>query len=109
MAVLRAGEQGNLTFEEQRDNLAAQKTWSWGELVLDFVLQAALLLGLAALSVWLWPHGLFDTPAGLIKPVDWLRAAGAVWIGSLCIFLFYFVVVEPAVALMGKKAERNSG
>ncbi len=103
MAVLRAGEQTNLSFEEQRDNLAAQKTSRWGELVLDFLLQAALLVGLAAFSIWLWPTGMLDTPVGSIKLGDWLFAAGAVWVGMLCVFVFYFVVVEPAMALMGKK------
>ena len=103
MAVLRAGEQTNLTFEEQRDKLAAQKSAGWGELALDFVLQAALLVGLAAFSIWLWPSGMLDMPVGSIKLGDWLFAAGAVWVGTLCIFLFYFVVVEPAMALVRNK------
>ena len=103
MTVLRAGEQTNLSFEKQRENLAAQKTSRLGELVLDFVLQAGLLVGLAAFCVWLWPSGLLDTPGGSIKLGDWLFAAGAVWVGMLCVFVFYFVVVEPAIALVGNK------
>ena len=97
MAVLRAEEQTDLSFEAQ----------SWGELVLDFLLQAALLVGLAALSFWLWPTGMLDTPVGLIKLADWLWAAGAVWVATLCVFLAYFVVVEPAMALMASKDKRD--
>jgi hypothetical protein len=103
MAVLRAEEQTNLTFEEQR----AQNTSSWGERVLDFVLQAALLVGLAALSFWFWPTGMLDMPVGSIKLGDWLMAAAAVWVATLCVFLFYFVVVEPAMALLGNKDTRE--
>ena len=107
MAVLRAEEQTNLNFEAQRDTLAAQQASSWGERVLDFLLQAALLVGLAALSFWLWPIGMLDTPVGLIRLGDWLSAAAAVWVATLCIFLVYFVVVEPAMALMANKDTRE--
>jgi hypothetical protein len=102
MAVLRAEEQANLSFDEQRDKLAVQKTSSWGERMLDVLLQAALLVGLAAFSFWLWPIGILDTPVGLIKLGDWLWAAGAVWVATLCVFVVYFVVVEPARALLRK-------
>lgn len=98
MAVLRAGDQTNLTLKEH-----------WPELVLDFLLQAALLTGLAALSVWLWPNGMLDRPVGLIKLVDWLWAAGAIWVAMLCVFTFYFVVAEPVIALMAKKDPDSAG
>ena len=83
----------------------ASEPWDWPELVMDFLLQVALIVGLAAFSVWLWPAGMFDTPVGLIKLGDWLWAAGSLWVGMLCVLVFYFVVAQPVIASLKKRDE----
>jgi hypothetical protein len=77
----------------------ASGAWNWSELVIDFLLRLVLIAGLAALSVWLWPDGIFDMPLASIKLGDWLWAAAALWMGMLCLLAFYFVVVQPLIAL----------
>ena len=76
----------------------AEERWDRSELVIDFSLKFALVVGLAALSAWLWPEHILETPVGLIKLGDWLWAAGAFWVGMLCVVVFYFVAVEPAMS-----------
>ena len=76
----------------------AEEWWGRSELMIDFVLKAALVVGLAAFSLWLWPDGILETPLGLIKLRDWLWAGGALWAGALCVLVFYFVRVEPAIS-----------
>ena len=76
----------------------AEEWWAGSELMIDFLLKVALVVGLAAFSVWLWPDGILDTPVSLIKLRDWLWAGGAVWAGALCVLIVYFVAVEPALS-----------
>lgn len=76
----------------------AEERWERSELVIDFSLKFALVVGLAAFSTWLWPEHILETPVGLIKLGDWLWAAGAFWVGMLCVVVFYFVAVEPAMS-----------
>ena len=73
--------------------------------MIDFLLKVALVLGLAAFSVWLWPDGILETPVGLIKLGDWLWAGGALWAGMLCVLVFYFVAVEPALSRVNDNAD----
>ena len=74
-------------------------SWKWSELALELVLQTALIAGLSALSFWLWPARMFD-PATTIKPGDWFLAALSLWVGLLALITFYFLVVQPLMALM---------
>jgi hypothetical protein len=76
----------------------AEKWWGRSELMIDFLLKVGLVVGLAAFSVWLWPDAILETPVGLIKLRDWLWAGGALWAGMLCVLVFYFVAVEPAIS-----------
>jgi hypothetical protein len=75
-----------------------EERWDRSELVIDFSLKFALVVALAASSAWLWPEHILDTPVGLIKLGDWLWAAGAFWVGMLCVVVFYFVAVEPTMS-----------
>ena len=76
----------------------AEEWWGRSELVIDFALKFALVVGLAAFSAWLWPEHILETPVGFIKLGDWLWAAGALWVGMLCVVVFYFVAVEPGMS-----------
>jgi hypothetical protein len=76
----------------------AEGRWDRSELVIDFSLKFALVVALAAFSTWLWPEHILDTPVGVIKLGDWLWAAGACWVGMLCVVVVYFVAVEPAMS-----------
>jgi hypothetical protein len=76
----------------------AEEWWGRSELVIDFSLKFALVVGLAAFSAWLWPEHILETPVGFIKLGDWLWAAGALWVGMLCVVVFYFVAVEPGMS-----------
>ena len=87
-------------------NLFRAEEWSGSsELVIDLLLKVALVVALAAFSVWLWPDGILGTPVGLIKPHDWLWAGGALWAGMLCVLVLYFVAIEPAISRMNDKTD----
>ena len=73
-------------------------SWKWSELALELVLQTGLILGLSALSFWLWPERIFAT-ATAIQLGDWFLAALSLGVGLLALLTFYFLVVEPLIAL----------
>lgn len=71
--------------------------WDRWELPLQFCLQFSLIAGLMALSVWLWPAGLFDAHTNAISFLDWFLACISVWLALLALLTIYFLFVEPIV------------
>jgi hypothetical protein len=86
----------------------AEEWWGRSELVIDFSLKFALVVGLAAFSAWLWPEHILETPVGFIKLGDWLWAAGALWVGMLCVVVFYFVAVEPGMSRVNDMTDMDT-
>ena len=44
--------------------------WDWPSFILDWLMQLVMVAGFVALSVWLWPEDVIDTPVSLIKLGD---------------------------------------
>lgn len=82
-------------------------SWKCTELALELVLQAGLILGLGALSFWLWPERMFDS-ATAIQPGDWLLASLSLWVGVLALLTFYFLAVTPLLALLQNQDDAAS-
>jgi hypothetical protein len=75
----------------------------WKGWIIEAALKGSLLIGLAALALWLWPDSMPGTPLSLVPISDWLWALGAAWIGLLFALACYFVVVIPFLDLLNRE------
>ena len=71
----------------------------WPGFVMDFLFQLALLVGLGALSLWLWPAGMFETPIAGLTIGNFLWGGASVISWAVTALASYFIVIELGIAL----------
>ena len=67
----------------------------WLDVGFELLTQLALVVGIFALAIWLWPDGILDTPLASIAFGMALSALGSVVVWLVGLVALYFVVVEP--------------
>ena len=67
----------------------------WLDVGFELLTQLALVVGIFALAIWLWPDGILDAPIASIAFGMALSAMSSVVVWLVGLVALYFVVVEP--------------